>query len=98
MKTIQIKKVRKTVTTGKQGEPRQKKKIIPKSWMDSGIIHILAIEGHDIVKHPLGLDSRAVRVKRDSLDIAVDGFVPFRLFTKGIALFVPLLSGHLSNE
>ena len=77
MKTIQIKKVRKTVTTGKQEEPRQKKKIIPKSWMDSGIIHVFAVEGHDVVKHPLGLDSRTVGVKRDSLDIAVDGFVPF---------------------
>ena len=45
--------------------------------MDSGIIHILAIERHDVVKHPLGLDGGAVRVEGDSLDITVDGFVPF---------------------
>ena len=50
-------------------------------WMmeevrDSGIIHILAVEGHDVVKHALGLDSRTVGVKFNGLDIAVDGFVP----------------------
>ena len=45
--------------------------------MGSGIIHILAIEGHDVIKHPLGLDSRTVRIQLDSLDIAVDGLVPF---------------------
>ena len=54
--------------------------------MGSGIIHILAIEGHDVIKHPLSLDSRTVRVKRNSLDIAVDGLVPFRLFPKGVTL------------
>ena len=63
--------------------------------MGSGIVHILAIEGHDVVKHALGLDSWTVRVKRNSLDIAVDGFVPFRLFPKGVTLFVPLLCCQL---
>ena len=43
----------------------------------SGIIHVFAVEGHDVVKHSLGLDGGAVRVEGDSLDIAVDGFVPF---------------------
>ena len=45
--------------------------------MGSGIIHILAVESHDVVKHPLGLDSRTVRIQFDSLDIAVDGFMSF---------------------
>ena len=48
--------------------------------MGSGIIHILTIESHDIIKHTLGLDSRTVRVKRNSLDIAVDGLVPLAPF------------------
>ena len=48
--------------------------------MGSGIIHILTIESHDIIKHMLGLDSRTVRVKRNSLDIAVDGLVPLAPF------------------
>ena len=57
------------------------------------IIHILAVKGHDIVEHTLGLDSGAVGVKLYGSYIAVDGFMPFRLFTKGIALFVPFLGG-----
>ena len=61
--------------------------------MGSGIVHILAVEGHDIVKHALGLDSRTVRIQRNSLDIAVDGFVPLRLLAIFVALLVPLFSG-----
>ena len=41
------------------GSRRQK---IPKLLSSSGIIHIFTIEGHDIVKHALSLDSRTVRV------------------------------------
>ena len=57
------------------------------------IIHIFAIEGHDIVKHTLGFHSGTVGIKLYSFDIAVDGFMPFGFFTKGIAFFVPLLGG-----
>ena len=42
----------------------------------SGVVCIFVVEGHDIIKHALGLDSRTVGVKRNGLDIAVDGFVP----------------------
>ena len=62
--------------------------------MDSGIIHILAIERHDVVKHPLGLDSRTVRVKRNGLNIAVDGFVPLALLTVFITFLIILLCCH----
>ena len=51
----------------------------------SRIVHIFAIKSHDIIKHALGLDSRAVRVKRNSLDIVVDGFVPLATLTGLIA-------------
>ena len=57
------------------------------------IIHVFAIEGHDVVEHTLGLDSRTVGVKLYGLDIAVDGLVPFGFFTKGVSLFVPFLCG-----
>ena len=61
------------------------------------VVHVLAIEGHDVVEHSLGLDSRTVWVKLYGSYVTVDGFVPLRLFTKGISLFVPLLSGQHSN-
>jgi hypothetical protein len=35
------------------------------------------VESHDVIKHTLGLDSWTVGVKRYSLDVAVDGFMPF---------------------
>ena len=38
-----------------------------------GIIHVLAVEGHDVIEHALGLDSRAVGVKLYSANIVVDG-------------------------
>ena len=62
---------------------------------ESGIIHILAVEGHNIIEHTLGLNSGAVWVEFDGLNIAVYGFMPFRLFPKGVTLFVPLLCSHL---
>jgi len=60
------------------------------------IIHVFAIEGHDIVEHALGLDSRTVGVKRNRLDIAVNGLVPFGFLTKGIALLIPFLCSHIT--
>ena len=57
------------------------------------IIHVFTIEGHDVVEHALGLDSRTVGVQFNSLYIAIDGFMPLRLFPKGIALLIPFLSG-----
>ena len=59
-----------------------------------GIIHIFAIESHDIIKHTLGLDSRTVGVKLYSLDVAVNGLMPFGFFTIGVSLFVPFLCCH----
>ena len=60
-----------------------------------GIIHVLAVEGHDVVEHALGLDSRAVGVERNSLDVAVDGFVPLLLLAVFVTFLVILVSGHL---
>ena len=67
---------------------------IPKLLTSSGIIHILAIKGHDIIEHPLGLDSRTVRVELYSLDVAVDGVVPLPCPTGLIAFQIPLFSSH----
>ena len=53
--------------------------------MMSWIIHILTVEGHDVVEHLLGLDSRTVGVDLDGLDIVVDGFVPLATLTGLIA-------------
>ena len=61
--------------------------------MGSGIIHILAVESHDVVKHPLGLNSGAVWIQFDSLNITVDGFMPLASFTGLIAFQIILLSG-----
>ena len=72
------------VNTGKKNNPQ---------GFPLRIIHIFAIECHDIIKHTFGLDSRTLGIKLYSSYIAVDGLMPFGFFTKGIALFVPLLSG-----
>ena len=42
----------------------------------SGIVHIFAVEGHDIVEHALGLDSWAIGIEFYGLYVAVDGFMP----------------------
>ena len=57
------------------------------------IIHILAIEGHDIVKHTLGFHSGTVGIKFYSFDIAVDGFMPLTLLSVFVTPLIPLLSG-----
>ena len=62
-----------------------------------GIIHVLAVEGHDVVEHPLGLDSGAVGVKLDGLDIAVDGLVPLALLAVLVTFPVVLLCGHIKS-
>ncbi len=58
------------------------------------IIHILAIEGHDVVQHALGLDSRTVRVEFYGLDVAVDGLVPLLLFAGLVAKLVIIVCCH----
>ena len=58
------------------------------------VIHILAIEGHDVVEHALGLDSRTVRVELNGLNVAVDGFVPLRLLPVFVAFQIILFCGH----
>ena len=60
----------------------------------SGIIHILAIIGHDVVEHPLGFDSRTLRVEFYGLDISVDSLVPLAALASLIALLVILFCGH----
>ena len=60
---------------------------------NSRIIHIFTVEGHDVVEHSLGLDSRTIRVELDGLNVAVDGLVPLRLLAIFVALLVPLFSG-----
>ena len=57
------------------------------------IIHIFAIECHDIIKHTLGLDSRTVGVKLYSSYIAVNGFMPLTLLSVFVTSLIPLLSG-----
>ena len=64
----------------------------------SGIVHVLAIKGHDVVKHTLGFDGRAVRVKLYRLDIAIDSLVPQTTFTSLVALLIILLCGHKSKQ
>ena len=58
------------------------------------IIHVLAVEGHDIVEHTLGLDSRAVGVKFYGSYVAVDGFMPLALLTVLVTFLIPLFCGH----
>ena len=60
----------------------------------SGIIHILAVESHDVVEHALGLDSRTVWVKLYGLDVAVDGLVPLLLFAGLVAALVIFVCCH----
>ena len=67
---------------------------IPKLLSSSGIIHIFAVESHDIVEHLLGLNSRTVGVELNSLYVAVDGFVPLPCPTGLIAFQIPLFSSH----
>ena len=63
--------------------------------MDSGIIHILTIESHDVVEHVLSLNSGTVGIELNGTDVAVDGFVPLGLLAIGVALFVKSLSLEL---
>ena len=54
----------------------------------SRIIHVLAVEGQDIIEHTLGFDGGTVGVELDGPDIAVDSLVPLPLLTKRITLKV----------
>lgn len=60
-----------------------------------GVIHVLAVEGHDVVEHALGLDSWAVGVKLYSANIVVNGFMPLAAFASLVSKFVELLCSHL---
>ena len=60
-----------------------------------GIIHVLAVKGHDVVEHALGLDSWAVGVKLYSANIVVNGFMPLAAFASLVSKFLELLCSHL---
>ena len=63
----------------------------------SGVVHVLTVEGHDVVEHPLGLNGGAVGVELDGLDVAVDGLVPLALLAVFVTFPVVLLCGHSFN-
>ncbi len=58
-----------------------------------GIIHVFAIECHDVVEHALGLDGRAVGVEVDGPDVAVNSVMPLSALAVGVALKVIVLCG-----
>jgi hypothetical protein len=59
----------------------------------SRIVHVLAIEIHDVIEHALGLYGGAVRIEVDGLYVAVDGFMPQALLAIGVALLIVVLGG-----
>ena len=75
-------------------------------WFSLGIIHIFAVEGHDVVEHALSLHSRTIGVQFYRLNVAVDGLMPQALFTERITLlvirfgiwFLALGFGHGANS
>ena len=63
--------------------------------LPSGVIHVLTVEGHDVIEHTLGLDSRTVGVELYGLDITVDGLMPLAMLAGFIAKLVVFLSCHI---
>ena len=60
----------------------------------SGVIHVLAVEAHDIVKHTPCLYRRAVGIQFLSLDVVVDGIAPSAMPTGLIAQTVVFIGSH----
>ena len=60
---------------------------------DSRVIHVLAVEAHDVVEHAFGFHGRTVGVELRGLYVAVDGLMPLPLLAPRIALFIKLPGG-----
>ena len=72
-------------------------KIVARETFLSWIVHIFAVEGHDIVEHALGLDSWAIGVEFYGLDIGVDSLMPLASLASLVSYLIILFSAHFTQ-